>query len=345
MYCFYSDVAAARTEAFHGVMTQDAAAALIKNTFSELSAGDHITFAFQGGEPGLAGLGFFSFFVEEVKRLAPPRVKVHYAFQTNGLMINDDWCKFFKENNFLIGLSMDGDAALHNKNRMDSQGKGTFARVMDAKKLLDKHKVDTNILCVLTVESARRARRIWDFIIREKISHVQFIPCLEPLDGESPIALTSDRFYRFYSDIFPLWKREAERGNLVVVRLFEDLAALMLTGRPITCGVSGRCSPQIIVEADGGVYPCDFYVLDKYRVADLTQQSIREAFESVVKCGFLEESRMMPPWCVDCAHKGWCAGGCKRMARAVYGENCGMRRFLDECLRDLVAVYQRFQRG
>ena len=336
---------ASRQEFSLGVMTRETAAKLIKNVFSDLIMGDYITFGFQGGEPGLAGLDFFSFFVEEAKKAAAPKVRINYAFQTNGLMMNEDWCTFFKENNFLVGLSLDGDAALHNKNRTDNNGKGTFSRVMGAKKLLDRHGVEHNILCVLTSDGARRAKRIWDFIVRENIRYVQFIPCLEPLgeDGDSSkslYALTSEKFYRFYKDLFPHWKREAQKGNLIVIRLFEDLAALMLFGRPITCGVSGRCSPQIVVEADGSVHPCDFYVLDEYRVGNLSEQSLQEVFEAVVKSGFIQEGAQMPEWCKACVHNSWCRGGCKRMARAVYGENCGMRVFLDECLNELLLIYR-----
>ena len=344
-YCFYNDVAASRHKASLGLMSRETAAAMLKNIFCELEPGDHITFAFQGGEPGLAGLEFFSYFADEAKKLASPAVKIHYAFQTNGLMIDEDWCRFFKAYKFLIGLSLDGDAALHNRNRRDNQGKGTFGAVMKAKRLLDRFKVDYNILCVLTSENARRAHKIWDFILREEIRYIQFIPCLEPLDGQAPTALTSEKFYRFYSDIFLRWKKEADKGNLVVVRLFEDLAALLLAGRPVTCGLSGGCKPQIIVEADGLVYPCDFYVLDKYLAGDLTKHTVREIFDALVKSTFLEESRQMRtyphPQCMDCSHNSWCRGGCKRMAQAVYGEKCGMRLFLDEHLNELLSIYRR----
>ena len=337
-YCFYFDVAASRQEFSKGIMTQEAAAAIIKNVFCDLETGDHITFAFQGGEPGLAGLEFFEFFVEEVKQAANPKVKIHYAFQTNGLMIDEAWCAFFKKNNFLVGLSIDGDAALHNKNRTDSAGKGTFTRVLTAKKLMDKYSVDYNMLCVLTAENSRRAKRIWEFIMREGIKYIQFIPCLEPFNQDSVHALTGEKFYRFYSDLFPLWKREAEKGNRLVVRFFEDIASLMITGRPATCGLSGRCSPQIIVEADGSVYPCDFYVLDEYKVGNLAKDTLREVFEAAVKSSFLE-TQPATDRCRGCRHIKWCSGGCKRMKRAVYGERCGMRLFLDENLCELLTVF------
>ena len=339
-YCFYSDVAASRKEASKGLMSREGAAAIIKNTFCVLTTGDHITFAFQGGEPSLAGLDFFIFFAEEVKKAkGTDKIRVHYAFQTNGLMTDEAWCEFFSKNNVLVGLSLDGDASLHNRNRVDISGKGTYNRVMAAKKLFDRHRVDYNILCVLTSESARRAQRIWDFILHENIRHIQFIPCLEPLEGPVPnTALNGKRFYQFYSALFRLWKKEAENGNVISVGLFEDLAALYLTGRRVPCGLSGRCTPQIIVEGDGSVYPCDFYVLDQYRIGDLTKHNLQEVFSAVAESDFLKEKQQIPSWCVDCVHNIWCRGGCKRMAGAIYGKHCGMRLFLDECLNDLLAA-------
>ena len=341
-YCFYYDVAAQRHEASMGIMPLETASAILNNVFSQLTAGDHITFAFQGGEPGLAGLDYFKFFAETAKKIAPKGVRIHYAFQTNGLMMDTDWAVFFRQHNFLIGLSMDGDAALHNQNRPDAAGKGTHSRVLASKKMLDKHSVQYNILCVLTSETARRARRVWDFIMAENIRHIQFIPCLEPLDTnqEAAPALTPAKFYQFYATLFPLWKKEAQKGNVVNIRMFEDLAGMFLAGQNITCGMSGRCSPQMVVEADGGVYPCDFYVLDEYRVADLSRQNLKDVFEAVASSNFLKEARPQPAHCAGCAYVKWCGGGCKRMARAVYseGENCGMRAFLDECLNDLLTT-------
>ena len=342
-YCFYCDVAASRHRASMGIMERGVAAALIKNVYSGLEAGDSITFSFQGGEPGLAGLDFFVFFTETAKKAAPRGVKTHYTIQTNGLMIDDAWCKFFNANKFLVGLSLDGDAALHNQNRVDVHGKGSFGRVMEAKKLLERHKIPFNILCVLTAESARRARRIWGFILKENIRHIQFIPCLGPLDdvGVYGAALTGKRFFQFYADLFPLWKAEAHNGNVISVRLFEDLSGIYLAGQSITCGMSGRCSPQMVVEADGGVYPCDFYVLDEYRVANLAESSLREVFEAVVGSSFLSNKPPVYTPCGNCAYSNWCQGGCRRMARAVYGEECGMRSFLDLCLEDLLGTVRR----
>ena len=339
-YCFYKDVAASRQRASYGFMSRETALALINNVFCVLSAGDNITFAFQGGEPGLVGLEFFSFFIGEADKAMPPGVQAHYALQTNGLMIDDNWCKLFKANNFLVGLSLDGYIALHNQNRIDSGGKGTFSQVIKAKKLLELHNVDYNILSVITAETARHTGKLWDFILREKIRHIQFIPCLEPLNGGAhpKTALTGERFYQFYSTLFRLWKREAVKGNFISVRLFNELAALLVAGQRAPCGLSGRCSPQIIIEADGSAYPCDFYVLDGHYIGNLADENLQVIFEKVAASDFLQETRQRPKRCTDCTHNIWCKGGCKRMAGTVYGDSCGMRLFLDECLEDFLAV-------
>lgn len=342
-YCFYADVAASRHKASHGLMSRETAYAVIRHCMEVLIPGDQITFAFQGGEPTLAGLDFYAFFVEAVQQTAAPGVVVDYAIQTNGLSINEEWCLFFKHNRFLVGLSLDGDADLHNRNRLDAEGKGTYSRVRRARELLEKYGTAYNILCVLTAENARHAGKIWRFILKEKMQYIQFIPCLEPFENTQPdyTSLTSERFYRFYSELFPLWRREAEDGHFVSVRLFEDLIGLFLAGKTITCGASGHCTPQIVVEADGGVYPCDFYVLDQYRLSDLTRHTLREAFDAVVASGFLQA---LPPAkkCVECHYNSWCRGGCKRMAHAVYGDECGMKRFMDACMTDLLAIGRKW---
>jgi uncharacterized protein len=177
----------------------------------------------------------------------------------------------------------------------------------------------------------------------ENIRYVQFIPCLESLDGDMhPAACTADRFYRFYTELFPLWKTEADKGNLINIRLFEDITGVFYSGRGVTCGISGRCSPQIAVEADGGVYPCDFYMLDEYKAGNLALQPLREVFDSVVSGGFSAGAPRPPARCEGCAYVKWCAGGCKRLANAVYGERCGMKMFLDERLDGLLETVRPY---
>ena len=341
-YCFYSDVSSLRQTFSTGIMSRETASKIIENIFLELDDKDHVTFAFQGGEPTLVGLDFFVFFAEKVESIKKT-VTVHYALQTNGLTLNDEWCEFFSRFRFLIGLSLDGDIALHNQNRKDEQSKGTYARVISAKKLLDSHAVDYNILCVLTAETSRRANRLWNYILNENIRYIQFIPCLEPLSSESKHAgaLVSKKFYQFYNALFPLWKKEAQKGNVISVQLFDDLAALLLYRQRVTCGISGGCNLQMIVESDGSVYPCDFYVLDEYYLGNFAHQTLQEIFDIAIDSNFLKDSNRMSQCCKSCTHYKWCQGGCRRMNKAVYGENCGMKLFLDKHLKELLSVFMQ----
>jgi uncharacterized protein len=351
-YCFYADVGARRSVSSYGLMEAGTARSVIDNTFKDLEGGDEITFAFQGGEPSLAGLRWFEDFTAHVSRAGGGDISVHYAFQTNGLLLDRDWAAFFKKNNFLVGLSLDGSKGPHDKNRLDSEGRGSWERVMGVKRLLDENRVDYNILCVLTNELAGEAEKVWGFILREKIGYIQFIPCLEGLPDDSfpggVQGLRPPRFAQFYSRLFSLWLAELEGGHYISVKLFDDTANYFFKGMVSSCGIDGRCGPQFVVEADGGVYPCDFYVLDSYRAGDLSRQRPGEIFDSPVTRGFFEEGKTgeapARP-CGECGYRDLCRGGCKRMRKTMYygeGNFCGYRAFLDRCLVRLGEALERF---
>jgi uncharacterized protein len=141
---------------------------IIENLYQDLNQGDDITLAFQGGEPTLAGLEWFKYFVAAVNT-HQKGVKIHYALQTNGILINDDWAAFFAANVFLIGLSIDGVKKIHDTNRKDTGGNETWEKCLAAKGTLEKHGVEYNILSVLTNTLATHPDKVWNFIIREKM--------------------------------------------------------------------------------------------------------------------------------------------------------------------------------
>lgn len=338
-YCFYADVSSARTIPSYGLMSRETATSVIKNIFVDLQDGDSLAIAFQGGEPTLAGLDFYMFFVEEVLR-QPAKVKVSWALQTNGLVLDEAWCTFLKKHHFLVGLSLDGYAALHNNNRLDDKQHGTYSQVMRSKQLMDKCGVEYNILCVLTNETARYPQKIWKFILDEHIRYIQFIPCLDELNAEtkSPWALQPKRFHSFYAALASLWEKEVQRGNYVSVKLFDDIVNLYVRGQVTACGFNGQCQPQFVIEADGGVYPCDFYVLDEYRSGSLTDTSIKDTYDALLNCGFLHSRKQLPAPCAGCRYLKACGGGCKRMQGNMYVDAdgfCGFRQLLDDRLDEL----------
>ena len=348
-YCFYADVSERRDCRSFGVMRQDTAERVIENIFKDLERGDAVTLAFQGGEPTLAGLDFFRFFAEKVDAVKG-EAKVALALQTNGTLLNEDWCAFLKERNFLVGLSLDAIQASHDENRVDAKGKGTFSRVSAAKALLERYGVEYNVLTVMTNTLARHPQQVWKFLCKEDIRYVQFIPCLGELDsGATRFSLMPERFASFYTQLFKLWYADYVQGKYRSIKLFDDLIHLLAFGICGACGLIGRCMPQIVVEADGSVYPCDFYALDEYRIGNLSEESIGSLYEKTAMAAFRARPTETLALCDACPYASICGGGCPRMRREVCGTldgtTCGYRVFLEACQPQMQLVAQREQKA
>ena len=346
-YCFYADVSSLRDVSSYGLMKESDA--IIANIFRDLERGDILTLAFQGGEPTLAGLPFFQHFVQQVSRYESLGVRVSYALQTNGLLLDDAWCAFLKKHGFLVGLSIDGPSAYHDANRLDDTRKGTFRRVLEVKQRLDHFGIEYNVLMTLTKTLARHPQQVWRFMEEQDLHFVQMTPCMGPMNqAETPYALTPERYASFYIALFDLWYQSYQKGIYRSVKLFDDLVNLLAVGQCNACGLVGSCQTQIVVEADGGVYPCDFYVLDEWRVGNLCQESLRQVWDQAQKSGFLTREREPLALCQQCPYRSMCGGGCRRMRREVYyapgAAACGHRIFLDaviDRLRQLAALHQR----
>lgn len=346
-YCFYADVSARRSVPSYGLMSREVMEAVLKKIYGELKAGDEVAFSFQGGEPTLAGLAFFQSFVEAANR-ENPGIHPHYSIQTNGILLDEDWCRFLLENHFLVGLSLDGNGGLHDKNRTDPSGRGTWKRVMAAKRLLEKEGVPYNVLWVLTEETARHPEQVWRFLREQKIGFVQFIPCLGELEepeeprkpegseeeGTAPWVLTPRRFASFYIGLFRLWSQAFLAGEYRSVKFFDDLLNLLAYRRVTACGFTGSCQNQMVIEADGSVYPCDFFVLDRWRLGNLTAElpSALQAGEGAE--AFLSRKRPDRAPCGGCPYENFCHGGCPRMYGSLVERAtgfCGYREFLTRC--------------
>lgn len=336
-YCFYANVSDLRQVRSYGIIQPETSRRIVENIFSVLEDGDLLTLAFQGGEPSVAGLPCLEQFVSCVSS-QPKKVQVEYAFQTNGTLLDDSWCEFLKKHNFLVGLSLDGPARFHNANRVDANGQGTFREVMETKRRLDRYGIEYNVLCVLTNELARHPGQIWKFLLDNRIRYVQFIPCLDELEPTgSPYALTPRRFHSFCSALYRLWHDTLMEGTYISVKLFDDIANLFLYRRVTACGITGQCSMQYVTEADGSVYPCDFYVLDQYKLGDLTRDPLPALWERYRSSGFQCSRGRLPDGCTGCRYQNACGGGCKRMERSMYidGDFCGYRALLDDILDPL----------
>lgn len=312
-YCFYHSIAENRLTESYGIMDYDTLETLVKKT---LEFADHnCTIAFQGGEPTLAGLDFYKKLIEFEKKYNIKNISINNAIQTNGIVIDDDWARFLAENNFLVGLSLDGPKDIHDASRVDHIKKGTFNRVMNTVNLFNKYKVEYNILFVVDAYVARHVNKVYNFFKKNNFKYLQFIPCLDPL-GEEPgkyeYSLTPERLSYFMKNLFDEWYKDFMSDNYISIRYFDNLVGMVMGYPPEACGMSGICSCQFVVEADGGVYPCDFYVLDEWYLGNLKDSSFEDLKFSENGKRFVEASKHRSPECSGCRWFGICRGGCRR---------------------------------
>lgn len=312
-YCFYYDVAANRMCGFKGFMKETLLEELVKDALS--FAEGSCTFMFQGGEPTLVGLGFYQKLLEFQKKYNTKNIRIHNSIQTNGTLINEKWAEFFYRNGFLVGLSIDGTKDLHDGNRLDKQGKGTFDRILETARLFDKHRVAYNILSVITAENAKHIDKIYQFFKEQGFQYLQFIPCLEPLTeekGESEYAMSIQDYEYYLLKIFDVWFEDLKNGEYISIRHIDNWIGIMLGRGPEACSMQGRCSIQFVVEGSGEVYPCDFYVLDEWVLGKIGENTLQEMQQSPLARKFIAESIPLPQECKSCRYVALCRNGCKR---------------------------------
>jgi uncharacterized protein len=328
-------------------MKEATAKAVIENIFS-INEQLRVAIYFQGGEPTMAGIDFFVKFTEMVDEAKGENI-VEYGLQTNGTLLNEKWYNFLKERDFLVGLSLDMMKNNHNSYRLTQDDGETFDMVMDIKRLLELHGIRYNILTVLTNSLANYPDKVWKFIEKNGIEYTQFVPCLIMDDEcDSQYALTPERFYSFYKRLFELWSIDFEAGKYRSIKLFDDLINLLADGSVNACGLVGKCSPQMVVEADGSVYPCDFYCIDSYKVGNLATQNIEDILNDKRMYEFLSRDRDKMQLCTACKYNRICGGGCPKMRREVCqqndGEFCGYQKFLDATI-DKMYQYAMVERA
>lgn len=333
-YCFYKDVSNHRKNKSYGMMTLETAKQIIDRIIEATASDAVITIGFQGGEPTLVGLPFFKEFIKYVA-LKKEKRTVHFALQTNGVLIDEKWCKFFKRNNFLIGISIDGFENNMNVFRQDNNGFGVFSRVMEAYKLLQNNQVDTNVLCVLTNSLAEKPGDLYNFFKSIKVTYLQLIPCLPPLEGNGQEFLTPVNYKGFYKEFYSLWLKDFKVGKAMSVNLFDNVILMLMRRSPFQCGVNGHCTIQNIIEADGSVFTCDFYVTDDHYLGNVHTHSFNDLEHSTTALEF-QKPLQLPKLCIECKYVKICNGGCKRQKICFLQEDsCGYSELLDTMMVEL----------
>lgn len=312
-YCFYADVAHSRQIENYGKMSRETLRTLLEKTFAYADGGD-VSLGFQGGEPTLAGLDFFREVVALEQELNSKGSRVHNALQTNGLALDEEWAKFLRENSFLVGLSLDGNKPVHDRYRVDAEGKGSFDRVELAADLLARHGVEFNILSTVNRDVAENVEKVYFYFKKKKFKYLQFIPCLDEFHdpGGKAYSLTPELYGDFLKSLFRLWYVDMQTGNPVSIRWFDNLVMMLLGYPPESCGMAGCCTCYFMVEADGGVYPCDFYVTDEWKLGSVLTDELADLQKTDRARRFVEISRQVAEDCKSCRWAALCRGGCRR---------------------------------
>lgn len=313
-YCFYLDREADPYKSLPGrLMTVDTLERLVDSYL--FYSYPNSVFAFQGGEPTLAGLKFFERLARFQTDYGRDGQNVSNALQTNGVLLTEDWCPLFREYNWLLGVSLDGPEPMHDLYRYNKAGHGTWTQVMKAVELLRKNKVEFNILCVLSQANVDKPREVYKFYRGIGIDNIQFIPLSEfHADGSPmPFTITPEQYGRFLCEIFDLWWSERRK---VRIRFFDNVAESLAGMKPGTCTMHESCDSYAVVEYNGDVYPCDFFVEGGWKLGNITVDSWPEIARRRRRQDFAGKKSIAHPECQQCEWQSICHQGCPKFRHA-----------------------------
>ena len=328
-YCYYLEKEKLFPKGQNFRMIPDVLESYIRQ-YCESQASPEITFAWQGGEPTLLGVEFFRRVVELEKKYAGGRT-VHNAMQTNGTKLDHEWCRFFRENNFLVGLSIDGPRALHDTYRVDKGHKPTFDRVMSGLDLLNKHRVEFNTLTVVSASNVKHPLKVYDFLRETGSGFIQFIPLVErqpagggsnlafaeppePGQSDSPVtrwSVNADLYGAFLIRIFDEWVR-LDVGK-VFVQMFDVSLGIWSGAGDGLCVFQENCGQALALEHNGDLFSCDHYVYPKYRLGNIMNGSLGDMVCSNAQQKFGNlKSEALPKFCRVCDVRFACNGECPK---------------------------------
>jgi uncharacterized protein len=321
-YCYYLE----KEELYPGssFRMDDEVLEAFTRQYIESQQGPEVVFAWQGGEPTLMGLDFFRRAIELQRRYARPGVRVSNRLQTNGTTLDDAWCRFFARNGFLLGLSLDGPADLHDAYRVDKGGKPTFDSVMSGLELIRKHGVEFNVLTTVHAANAHHPLEVYRFLRDEAAAHfIQFIPIVEraPDGGASERSVPAEAYGDFLCAVFDEWIR-GDVGR-VFVQIFDVALAAWATCNPGLCIFQKTCGRALAMEHNGDVYSCDHFVTPAHRVGNVLETPLPVLVGGDKQRAFGTAKRTSrPSYCRTCEVHFACNGGCpkNRFARTPDGE-------------------------
>ena len=307
-YCFYSHKSSLFDKGAHR-MSNEVLDRLIKDYLSlnfPVSS-----FAWQGGEPTLMGLDLYRKAVELQKKYGKDGQAVSNALQTNGVLLDAEWCRFLCEYQFLVGISLDGPKDYHDFYRLDHAGNGTFDKVMAAIKTCRKHKVEFNILVLLNNKNVTAPDELFDFFTGLKIKYLQFVPCVEKDTKTGQIAdysITPQQYGQFLCRIFDRWNGYGPEK--LSIRIIDSILNYLVHGRHTNCTFNRKCEDYIVIEHNGDAFCCDFFVDQRHNLGNIIDSPIKELARNDKKLRFAGLKNKIHNKCLICRHDRFCNGGC-----------------------------------
>lgn len=321
--------------------------------YIEDSPGPVVSFTWHGGEPMLAGLDFYRLAVRLQKKYLPEGWSCWNNLQTNGVLLNDEWCRFLAEEHFDVGVSLDGTKAVHDRYRRDQAGNGSWDRVRTGVRLLQTYGIQPDLLCTVTSTTAQAGIGVYHALRELKTGWLQFIPIVRrfPGGGVTEDSVTPEAYGRFLCEVFDEWKRN-DIGRLEV-QLFAETALVSAGGTSSLCVLSPTCGRVLIVEQDGSVYSCDHFVNPKHRIGEFKTNALGQLVDSPQQCQFAELKQQLPPKCKKCPWLKYCNGGCPkdRFLTGLEGEAglyylCeGLRAFYGHAEKDIGKIMELRRQG
>ena len=318
-YCFYSKKASLFPGSAAHRMEEDILEEVIKQLLQQGSS--QVSVSWQGGEPTLMGLPFYEKAIDLLQAYGRGQ-EVGNGFQTNGMLVDKKWARFFSSYRFLVGLSIDGPEHVHDRYRRTSGGRGTWARVSEAARMLQDGGVAVNALSVVNDYSAGYPEEIYTFLRDSGFAYMQFIPCVEPdaLAPDSPAAysVAPVAFGKFLCALFDLWLADFKNDlPTTSIRFFDALLHSYAKYDPPECTLQAECGRYLVVEHNGDVYACDFFVEPKWRLGNVRADELLSMLNSKRQDAFGKEKATLAETCRNCEWLVYCRGGCTKDRRLV----------------------------
>jgi len=355
-YCFYLEKQALFGEGEQYRMSDEVLRAFITNYIAS-QATPVVEFVWQGGEPTLMGIDFFKRVVEFQKPFAQQKT-LRNSLQTNGTLLTDEWCRFLKEHNFMVGISLDGPKEVHDRYRRNRKGKGTFDQVMRGLRLLQKHKVEYNVLACVARETAKHPLEVYRFLKSEGVEFIQFTPVVERMPDAcsmrhglrlagpailtkeeqqtevTPWSVVPEEYGDFLIAVYEEWVRH-DVGKVFVMNFEWALNAWIGNPSPV-CIHAKQCGRCVVMEHNGDVYACDHCVYPEYRLGNIVSEPLVQMVERSCKSGFgMIKETALPGLCMECEVRAACHGGCPKHRFAITYSN-------EPGLHYLCAGYKKF---